>query len=130
MNMIILRYIIIMNAYFISVRVYSIDLLDNVNTSNYKVNIYILNSLFSNKWDIETINVNLYKPINIEIPANKVIKIKILSDKRIFLKEIIIVFDKINILPNTISSQRYIGEQNVTCNGVHRIKSLQNIDII
>ena len=128
--MIILRYIIIMNAYFVSVRVYSIDLLDNVNTSNYKVNIYILNSLFSNKWDIETINVNLYKPINIEIPANKVIKIQILSDKRIFLKEIIIVFDKINILPNTISSQRYIGEQNVTCNGVHRIKSLQNIDII
>ena len=128
--MIILRYIIIMNAYFVSVRVYNIDLLDNVNTSNYKVNIYILNSLFSNKWDIETINVNLYKPINIEIPANKVIKIQILSDKRIFLKEIIIVFDKINILPNTISSQRYIGEQNVTCNGVHRIKSLQNIDII
>ena len=118
-----------MNAYFVSVRVYSIDLLDNVNTSNYKVNIYIANSLFSNKWDIETINVNLYKHINIEIPANKVIKIQILS-KRIFLKEIIIVFDKINILPNTISSQRYIGEQNVTCNGVHRIKSLQNIDII
>ena len=127
--MIILRYIIIMNAYFVSVRVYSIDLLDNVNTSNYKVNIYILNSLFSNKWDIETMNVNLYKHINIEIPANKVIKIQILS-KRIFLKEIIIVFDKINILPNTISSQRYIGEQNATCNGVHRIKSLQNIDII
>ena len=119
-----------MNAYFVSVRVYSIDLLDTVNTSNYTVNIYILNSLFSNKLDIETINVNLSKHINIEIPANKVIKIQILSDKRIFLKEIIIVFDKINILPNTISSQRYIGEQNATCNGVHRIKSLQNIDII
>ena len=119
-----------MNAYFVSVRVYSIDLLDTVNTSNYKVNIYILNSLFSNKLDIETINVNLSKQINIEIPANKVTKIQILSDKRIFLKEIIIVFDKINILPNTISSQRNLGEQNATCNGVHRIKSLQNIDII
>ena len=128
--MIILRYIIIMNTFFVSVRVYNIDLLDNVNTSNYTVTIYILNSFFNNKWDIETINVNLSKQINIEIPANKVIQIQILSDKGIFLKEIIIAFDKINILPNTISSQRNLGEQNATCNGVHRIKSLQNIDII
>ena len=125
--MMILRNIIITNVYFIVARVYSIESSDNVNISNYTVNMYLYKTSGNDTLYTSYMNVILdnNNNIDIEVPANLLILIQIQSNKLIYIKELIIEFDKINILSNQIMNTWDLGKHNVSCHKEHRIKRFQ-----
>ena len=124
--MMILKNIIIINAFFIVDHVYSIESSNNVNISNYTVNMYLYKKLDDSIEHFKFINVRLekYNSTGIEVPANQLIIIYIQSDKNFDIKGVIITFDKIGILPNNIWIQWNIGTRKLVCNEEHRIKRL------
>ena len=124
--------IIIMHAYFVISRVYSIESSDDVNISKYTVDMYLYKTVGNPLPYKEYINVNFEKRniTGIEVPTNQLIRIIIQSDKGIYIKELIIVFDKIQILHNSMRIKCSFGKTNFFCDEYYRIKRLQSIYII
>ena len=115
---------IIINAYFVTAIVYSIELLDNVKNIKYTVNIRVLyNGLNTIYKKYMITNLDNYSTV-IEVPLHTYTAFEIQFDKAILLKELIIVFDKINILYDEILVKWNIGEQIDMCYAPQQITRL------